>query len=183
MPALVTCRKNAPCAKGCYARNGNYKYPSVMKSHAENFAAYVESPTNYFDTVDKYIKKHKTEYFRWHGAGDIVDETYLKGMVKVAKNNPDTHFLAYTKQFEIVNKYLDKGYRFPKNLKVLFSNWDKNFNISNPYGRPMTFVKFKNAELTPELPVKGATVCPGSCENCKKCWELRKGQSVIFNQH
>lgn len=103
-------------------------------------------------------------------------------MVKIAKEFPDIKFLAYTKKFELVNSYLKKGYRLPKNLKILFSNWDKNFVVENPYGRPMTYVKFKDSTLNPELP-KNGKLCPGSCENCKLCWNLRKGQSVIFNQH
>lgn len=103
-------------------------------------------------------------------------------MVAIAKEFPNIRFLAYTKKFELVNTYLKKGYRIPKNLRVLFSNWDKDFKVENPYNRPMTYVNFKDSNRNPEIPTKGF-VCPGSCENCKKCWHLTKSQSVIFNQH
>lgn len=183
IPALVTCRKNAPCAKTCYARNGNYRFPSVKESHNRNLLAYLESPENYFNQIKKYLTKHtEVDYFRYHSSGDIVDYNYLKNMVKVAKEFPNVNFLAYTKKFELVNEYLSKGYRLPKNLKVLFSNWDKNFKVENPYGRPMTYVNFKDKTLNPEIPANTKS-CSGNCSECKICWHLRKGQSVTFNQH
>lgn len=103
-------------------------------------------------------------------------------MVKVAKENPDVHFLAFTKKFETVNTYLKKGYRFPKNLKVVFSAWDKDFKVDNPFGRPLTYVAFKDPTKNADIKEK-IFVCPGSCETCKKCWTLRKNQCVVFHQH
>lgn len=180
----MTCRKNAPCSKECYARNGNYRFPSVLESHTKNLNAYLESPKNYFNTISKYLKRRShIEYFRYHSSGDIVDEKYLKGMVSVAKEFPNIKFLAFTKKFELVNGYLKKGYRIPKNLKILFSNWDKNFIVDNPYNLPMTYVDFKDKSKNPTLPTKNAKVCPGSCETCKMCWNLKKKHAVIFNQH
>lgn len=32
LPAGITCRADAPCAKGCYAMKGNWLYPSVKNS-------------------------------------------------------------------------------------------------------------------------------------------------------
>ena len=33
LPALVTCRPDAPCrTEGCYALQGNFRYPGVQKS-------------------------------------------------------------------------------------------------------------------------------------------------------
>ena len=122
------------------------------------------------------------KYFRYHSAGDIIDEKYLKGMVKIARLHPEVRFLAYTKKYELVNSYMDKGYRIPKNLKLLFSNWTKEFKIENPYHRPMTYVDFGN-DTNQELPTKKAFKCPGSCSNCKKCWTLKNTESIIFKKH
>lgn len=167
--------------------NGNYRFPSVQQSHRENFLAYIESPSHYFECISKYLDKHQNvNYFRYHSAGDIVDKEYLKGMIEVAKTHQNVNFLAYTKKFEIVNEYLDKGYKLPKNLKILLSNWDKNFIVDNRHKLPTTFVDFKDKEKNPVLPeVKGKTarICAGSCEECRMCWHLRSGQSIIFNQH
>jgi hypothetical protein len=26
-------------------------------------------------------------------------------------------------------------------------------------------------------------VCPGKCEGCRKCWDMKAGQTVMFEEH
>lgn len=183
LPPLQTCRKNAPCAKLCYARKGNFRFSNVQKSLMHNYALYQMDSEKYFNDIIRFLNGLVSyKYFRFHSSGDIVDYNYLLGMIKVAKKCKNVKFLCFTKKFEIVNQYLDNGEKIPSNLKIVFSAWDKNFKIDNPHNLPTTYVNFKNKELNPNIP-KLAIPCLGKCYECQACWSLRKGQSVVFNQH
>lgn len=184
LPAICTCRKNTPCAKTCYANKGNFKYPKVVKSLNNNLACFVSDKNEYFNDIINYLNNGMTiyKYFRWHASGDIVNADYLEGMIKVAKKCKLTKFLAFTKKFELVNEYLASGRKLPSNLKIVFSAWDKNFEIENPYNLPVAYVNFKNKTKNPSIPHL-AIPCGGKCEKCLSCWTLVKGQSVVFDQH
>lgn len=184
LPPIATCRSDAPCAKLCYARKGNFTYENVRKSHLNNYNIFKEDSNKYFDDIIEYLTNDDIVYkfMRWHSSGDIIDYKYLLGMVKVAESCPQTKFLAFTKKYELVNIYLDLGKEFPSNLKIVFSLWDKNFKVDNKYNLPITCVNFKNKDLNIDFP-EFAIPCVGKCYECKACWSLEKGQAVIFNQH
>ena len=178
LPAVVTCRPDAPCFKGCYARKGNWTFSNVKSSLESNLEAYKSNPDLFFESVA--AQTVLTRFCRWHSSGDIVDMQYFEGMCKVARKNKDTHYLCFTKKYEIINEFLSKGKRIPKNLSIVFSAWD-NWIPENPYELPMTYVygeKFNN-ELIP----KDAIPCGGKCETCQACWTLKKGQHVYFLKH
>ncbi len=92
LPAGVTCRPDAPCFKGCYARKGNWLYPSVKTSLSRNLEAYKSNQKLYFESVAAQTTLVK--YCRWHSSGDIVDVSYFEGMCKVARKNKSTRMAA-----------------------------------------------------------------------------------------
>ncbi len=178
LPPVVTCRADAPCFKGCYACKGTWLYPNVKNSLQHNLEAYKSNPTLFFESVA--AQTALVRFCRWHSSGDIVDMQYFEGMCKVARKNKDTHYLCFTKKYEIINEFLSKGKRIPKNLSIVFSAWS-NWIPENPYDLPMTYVYGK--EFNNELIPKDAIPCGGKCENCQACWTLKKGQHVYFLKH
>ena len=180
----MTCRKDAPCANLCYARKGTFTYKNVKKSHLENYIFYSENQDLYFNKINEFLNDDVViyKYFRWHMAGDIIDMNYLYGMIKLAKKNKKTKFLAFTKKFDLVNMYLAVNGELPKNLIILFSAWDNKFEVPNPYNLPVAYVKFKNDRLNPNIP-QSAKHCQGDCSSCRICWNLKKGESTILHQH
>lgn len=184
LPALKTCRADAPCRKGCYALKGNWLYANVKNSLENNLNDFLNDSNKFFNDIVNFLNNDLTtyKYFRWFASGDIVNENFLTGMVEVAKKCKNTKFLCFTKKFEIVNNYLKQGNKLPNNLKIVFSAWTKDFKVENPYNLPMAYIFFKKAENNADIP-EIAIPCKGGCENCLACWGLRKGQSVYFNQH
>lgn len=183
LPAGLTCRADAPCQKGCYAKKGNWLYKNVKKSLEENLNTYLNNPKQYFNEIVNFLNDNDVTYkfFRWHSSGDIVNYDYLLGMVDVAKRCKKTKFLCFTKKFFFINHYL-KSNELPKNLKIVFSAWDKTFEVLNPYNMPVTYVNFKDKSKNADIP-EFAIPCIGDCKSCKSCWSLKPGQSVVFNQH
>ena len=72
--------------------------------------------------------------------------------LRVARKNPEVKFMAYTKKYDLVNKYFDKGGKeFPDNYTLRFSEWDKSWEVPNPHNLPVATVAFKDAEKNPSI--------------------------------
>lgn len=183
LPAIQTCRHDAPCKHLCYARKGNFTFPNVKESHINNLACFVNNPKQYFDDIIDFLSGLVSyRFFRYHSSGDIVNKEYLLGMVRVAKKCRGVKFLCFTKKFELVNDYLNEGNKIPNNLHIVFSAWDKDFKVENPFNLPVTYVDFDDPSKNPQIP-ELSIPCTGSCPECLACWSLKKGQSVVFHQH
>ena len=183
LPAC-SCRKDAPCAHGCYGKRGNFTYKAAQEAQYHNFEVFNQNPDKYFQEIISYLNDAliSYKYFRWHTVGDIVNYDYFLGMIKVAQKCKQVKFLCFTKKFDIVNDYISKNERIPANLKIVFSAWHNAFKVDNPYDFPVAYVFFKKQELNPTIPDL-AIPCGGHCPDCLACWSLKKGQSVVFNQH
>lgn len=182
LPAVVTCRCDAPCAEQCYARKGNFCYSTVKNGLQKNLEAYLENPDRFFDVINYQLKMIPYRFFRWHSSGDIVDKRYLEGMVWLAEQHPNTRFLCFTKKYEIVNDFLNEKEK-PENLILVLSNW-KDWQCENLHGLPTSWVRFPKEEYyIPE----NANECPGYCGECvntsSSCWSLKYGESVCFKKH
>jgi len=184
LPAGLTCRADAPCQKGCYAKKGNWLYANVKESLKNNLNIFNENPEEYFNSIIAQLNNGDISYkfFRWHSSGDIVNFKYLQGVIRVAEACPQTKFLCFTKKFGLVNLYLEAKKELPENLHIVFSAWDKDFKVENPFDLPVTYINFKKQERNADIP-EYAIPCMGKCAECKACWSLKKGQSVVFNQH
>lgn len=124
---------------------------------------------------------------RYFDAGDLPDYAFVDGMVATAKKFPEMKFMAFTKKYFLVNQWIDNNGNLPDNLNIIFSAWDKDWEVLNPHHMPVAYVDFKDSEKTPILPTKYQT-CPNqkdktiTCSMCGKCW--RKDLSaVVFKQH
>lgn len=182
LPTTI-CRSNAPCKSGCYANKGTWKYPKTEACLNNNLEMLKQHKDAFFDDIIQWLNDEDTifKFFRWFSSGDIVNYNFFLGMVKVARECPQTKFLCFTKKFEIVNDYILFNGDLPSNLRIVFSNWGE-FKPQNPNNLPTTHVKFKDPLKNVNIP-EFAIPCKGSCKTCKACWSLEKGQSVYFDFH
>lgn len=184
LPPVITCAKDAPCVKKCYACKMCRLYKNVRESYARNLDILNENWGEYWEQVRDAVKM--ATYFRFHVSGDIPNAAYFKEMAITAKNAPHCQILAFTKQYDIVNNYIAAFGELPENLHVIFSLWDLawNANVSNPYNLPMSAVIFKGAEWKAEYMDK---ICPGNCFECAckgmGCWTLGAGETIAFYEH
>ena len=179
LPACITCNPNAPCFKLCYAAKITRLYKTVKTAYENNLTILKENPALYWDQVKNGAKMAR--YFRYHVSGDIPDLTYFNNMVVLAQELPHTSFLAFTKQYKIVNEYLNAGGVIPSNLKVIFSNWGA-WKCENPHNLPECEIILKGNEPAPEW-----KICGGNCTECAcrgiGCWELKNGETIAIYQH
>jgi len=175
LPPIKTCRPDAPCRKECYAMKAWRLYPSVRESYTKNLDSFQADPARYFTAVATWIAKKKPAFFRFNVSGDIPSQRYLDGLTRVARLNPDTTFLVFTKRYEI------DFTNIPANLRVVLAAWPGR-PMANPHGLPVAYMRDTHA---PDARIpSNALACPGSCENCNACWFLADvKRDVVFDKH
>lgn len=179
LPACTTCNPNAPCFAKCYAKKLERIYPTVRNAYANNLEILKTDPAQYWKEIRRAASMAR--YFRFHVSGDIVDEDYFIEMWLTAQLLPNTEFLAFTKQYHIVNACIADGIAIPQNLHIIYSNWGA-WKCDNPHNLPTSEVIFKGTE-----PAEGWKICGGNCTECAcrgvGCWELKKGETIAFYEH
>lgn len=186
LPPVVTCGANCKeCKKYCYAIKSYNRLPNVRTAWAANYNLYLNDPKKYFDSIISATALERV--FRWHVSGDIVDHNYLLGMIYVARKNNKCEYLAFTKNYSVVNKAIDDGVIIPDNLHIIFSA-SPNVKMNNPHGLPECHINFENSEKNTYTNKFSYTYnCTGNCKECVinscGCFFLKKGDAVVINQH
>ena len=179
-PVGETCRPDAPCRLLCYGRRGRFAFAHNKDLLETNLEIWHENPA--FFRQEVIITSFPAKFFRWFPIGDIPDPQFYAMMCDVCSDVPGTRYLAFTKKYEIVNDYLDH-YEEPDNLTTVLSAWG-DFVPENPHNLPVAYIRLKNQQCS--IP-KDAYECPLFCGNCvltgHSCWDLKRGESVVFNQH
>ena len=184
LPPIVTCSPLACkfCGKKCYARKMCKLRPTVKESYENNLDILLNDKELFWREVEGSIKL--TTYFRFFVSGDIYDKDFLENMVLCARKNKHCSILCFTKKYSLVNEYLEH-HRLPKNLDIVFSAW-KGLEMPNPFNLPTAEVMYKDGTSTAEEGKK-YIYCSGNCSECisekRSCWNLRKGEGVIFAEH
>jgi hypothetical protein len=181
---VATCRTDAPCKATCYACKGCQQFANVQAAYFRNLRLYYENPNNFFELVYTKIKSSGLSKVRLFDSGDFPDYAFLVNLVDLCNKTPDVRYMAFTKKYELVNEYIGNNGDLPENLNIIFSAWDKNWHVSNPYNLGVAYVSFNDKELNPDIP-KNAFVCRGkesSCSECGACWN-KKLKAVAFAQH
>ena len=175
------CTKNS-CGKECYAMAMalyGQSATNIRAAWARNTAIYLLDPEKYFREVSAAACMER--YFRFHVSGDIIDKNYFSGMIKVTRENPKTEFLAFTKNYKVINDWIRENGPLPENLHILFSAWEDKIVVDNPYNLPETDV------LNETDRIDNGYICGGNCSFCAcvgvGCWQLKNGQKLYFYKH
>jgi hypothetical protein len=153
-------------------------FPGTRAAWRRNEDLAKHHPDTYFMQIAAQVAEAQPRLFRWHVAGDILSSDYLRGMCRIAAANPGTHFLAFTKAFDIVNRYEDRE-AVPSNLVIVFSAWPR-MTFLNPHRHRVAWMQDGTETRVPE----DALECPGNCAGCRSCFELeRLGHDVVFHKH
>ena len=179
LPACITCNPSAPCFAKCYAVKISRLYKNTRDAYARNLDILNTDAPAYWLQVKAAAMT--TRFFRYHVSGDIPNAEYLYNMVTLARELPHTNFLAFTKQYNIVNEYLNAGGEIPANLKVIFSNWGA-WKCENPHGLPTCEIILKGMQ-----PAENWKICGGNCTACAcagiGCWELKNNETIAIYEH
>lgn len=194
LPAVVTCRPDAPCFQKCYARHMQNFRKNIFSAWTRNLDIYKNNPESYWLQLRAYCSI--VSAFRFHVGGDIPDIGYLRGMIQLARECKKCQFLAFTKRAEWVNDEISRlksqKKNLPKNLHLVISNWG-SWTLPNPHGLPVTNVIPRHTDPATILRLvsDGSNVCPAKhgewgCSDCFRtginCWSKYTKQ-ILFPEH
>lgn len=179
LPPVVTCPRGVPCAAKCYAAKLCRIYATVRNAYARNLEILRTDPGEYWRQVEAAARMAR--YFRFHVSGDIPNGEYFAEMVALARRVSRCEFLAFTKNYAVVNEWIGNGGQIPDNLHIIFSEW-AGMTTPNPHNLPTAAVIFRGEE-----PRDDWKICGGNCAECAcrgvGCWELKSGETIAFYEH
>ena len=120
LPPIITCRAEAPCAGNCYAAKCYNRWSSVKNAWDHNFALYEEDRESFFRQLHHWLRMNEPRRFRFFVGGDFPDRLFMRRIFKVIKDNRNISFLAFTKQYEMVDNLYSE---IPSNLNLILSMW------------------------------------------------------------
>ena len=180
LPSIKTCR-NCACQEKCYAQKLERMRPAVRNAYQHNLEVWIKDPETYWREVEASIMMSR--FFRFHVSGDIPSFKYLINMVEIARRQPHCEILCFTKKYNLVNELIEQGDELPSNLHMIFSGW-VGLEMANPFSLPEAHVRYRDGSTTAR---DDAIECSGNCTECALteggCWNLQKGQQVVFNEH
>ena len=175
------------CRLFCYAKGGRERFRTTKAARLANIYLLEENPDLYAKRLDEEIKKAKKKglkIVRLNVSGDFSSEKMIKAIAKVAKENPDITFTAYTKAWRVpkLRKAIEKMLMPLDNVVILAST---DFTTGPPpdgWPEAGIFVSHKKVKATcPAVMSKGVT-----CSQCRLCYtksRLEKTGGVVFLMH
>lgn len=146
----------------CYARRGNYPFPTVQRSLERRLAA-MALPGWVDDMVVAIQAMDACGFVRWFDSGDIQSVAMLRNIVAVCRRLPQVRFWLPTHEPKIVAAFL-KAAAFPGNLVVRISAVMVNGPASA--GRWTSRVSNDPAQITCPSHEQG-----NQCLRCRVCWD------------
>jgi hypothetical protein len=171
----LTCG-NVPCKSQCYALKAWKAYPSAKQAWQANTKEARKNPDGYFSAVRAFLTNKNPRFFRWHVAGDFLSQAYVDEVNAIARDFPDTQFLAFTKQHDL--DYTQRAL----NLEVVFSMWP-GWGKEQDARKQGCRIAWMDDGTETRIP-SNALHCPGTCDACGMCWQLSSiGRDVTFEKH
>lgn len=194
LPPCHSCAPGVPCAEKCYARKAWVQFLETRAAWLRNWKAWTSDAMGYMETIAQHCADKRVERFRWHVAGDIPSLSYYDGMKIVAQCNPETQFLAFTKNYDAI-----MAPNRPSNLRLVFSMWPglrvkgltqdemlRNVSTAASVAWMVPAVEstddWYNEQLKSDVNAH-SLACSGHCDKCFMCWYMESGSFVAFHEH
>lgn len=179
---ILDCVNCSGCRLQCYDLRNDLMYSSVIKDRAASSAIHKVDPARFWAEVDLQIKALYVTELRINVGGDLSDDDFAY-VAELGRNNPKTMILFFTKNYKGINNFLTNS-EFPENVHPIMSCWE-GMEMENPHNLPCSHVLYEDGRTT--APKYGSYYCGGNCSECafkgEGCWNLKKGESVIFRAH
>lgn len=185
LPSGTTCSEEArkTChLDGCYAAAMERRLPVVRKAYAENLQLLQSDLEGCRIWLNWYFDNpNAPRLFRIHVSGDFYSREYFGMWLDVIRNHPQTRFMAFTKQFDIVRDAVISQ-MIPENLTLIASAWPGVALPEWVIGRmPIAWMQDGSEVRLPE----DVYICDGDCAGiCRgHCWGMIAHESVVFEKH
>lgn len=185
-----TCGKHcAECFHDCYAvRFIRVHHNVCVKAYAANTVILRHNPEKLRKAIKEYCDKNIVKYFRFHTSGELESVEQFQLYCDICKDNPDVIFYIYTKAFEILEAWIEKYVKFPKNMVVNLSQWNDNLEgVSDRLKRQCSIFAYDDGDTD----LSSMFHCPAvdrkghetgiTCAECRRC--MKKGNVTAVYAH
>jgi hypothetical protein len=126
---VVTCPHAGACAPLCYARNGTYLFPAVVRKHTRNLELVVRDPQAFMEQMVAECNAPRMvgKYVRIHDDGDFFADDYLLCWLDIARACPQVTFYAYTKEVSRFRRLVEG--KAPANFLWVYSMGGKEDHL------------------------------------------------------
>jgi len=127
----MVCPFAKDCIKYCYAQKGAYNFGNVKPLFEKRYN--LTKSEVFIEAINQSIKAKKVDVLRIHDSGDFYSIAYLNKWIKIANDNKDVIFYAYSKSIPFFKrtKEMDTKFLLPKNLIIIFSKGSKRDELIN----------------------------------------------------
>jgi hypothetical protein len=155
-----------------------YRFGNVQKALEKRYQSLAD--VRWVNSMALLISNQSKDYFRWHDSGDIQSIDHLHKIVQVCKLTPDTKHWLPTREYKIVEDYIDQYGSLPDNLIVRLSAHKVDF------APPSKLAKRLGVQTSSVVTSKDFT-CPSSkqsnkCLECRACWD-KSIDNVSYSKH
>ena len=183
LQALETCPgsmengKLVDACSGCYATQGNYRYPNVKAPRIENAIDWKRDAW-----VDDMVKElDKDRFFRWFDSGDAYTLELAEKIHQVMERTPWVKHWLPTRmaKFPKFKKILD-AMKNLENVSVRFSS----DSVTGVYvkGRHGSVIIPSDATMDSSVSVCEAYKNNGKCSGCRNCWN-KSIETIAYPAH
>lgn len=159
--------------KGCYATDGNYRFPNVKAPRVHNREDWKRE-----EWVDEMVSELDSDrYFRWFDSGDVYDIRLARKIYEVMKRTPWCHHWLPTRMYKFAKfvNILEDMQNLP-NVVVRYSS--DSVHGETVQGKTTSTI----VPVDDEIQFASFTICKaytrdGKCGTCRACWS--KDTSVI----
>ena len=149
------------------------QYPFTKIAWRENFELAKNNLNSFENQLADKLNRTRKSFFRIHVAGDFFSQEYLDIWKSICRKFPNINFLAFTKAFS-----LDYSKR-PRNLKIIWSVMPNMPALPATCKGSRAYAGGIDQKRKNERILK----CPGNCEGCGMCWNMKGSESVNFEIH
>lgn len=169
---------------GCYAvKNAlchgyDIEKNNCLRAWTENTVLVANHVDIFKEEMIKYLQKNKPAFFRIHTSGDFINTRYANVWFDIAVMFPGIKFLAFTKKWNIARSV---PFYILENFSLVLSGWT-GVEIPEDLREHYPCAWCNDGQET-RIP-NDALKCPGKCETCGLCWELKNiKKDTYFNKH
>lgn len=179
---IGTCGQNCGCCfNECYAKRSLVQHHNaVAKAWGENTLLIRYRLQETMEQIQAFIDKHPSrKLFRWNVSGELENVYQLEAMNELAIANPQLKFGIYTKNFQVVRSFVERGNKLADNFALNLSQWHDNLNgwedIANLFNRFIyddnTDPSLKAIRKCKAVNEDGTRDKSVKCEECGYCYE------------
>lgn len=180
----------AECIKYCYAKRGNFLFPSVTEAYRKMTFGVLNELTQVFADFRLQLDNAKKPplIIRFNESGDFVSMLHFIEVVCLAVDYPQIQMYAYTKATRYLDEYYTRfGDQLPSNLHILVSNAEALAKYTDKRNVNAFVVDQRGSEAP-----SGVLRCPGyntkgrrtgmRCSECGLCF-CTSGKEIHVNEH